>query len=140
MFSEELFRTLKSENHQRWTYWQQRGGVLKRDDHKKIYEFWDISMQELSDLHRNIEALNHMLRRASHDTSKGESAKLSTEIKKLAQEIVDSDTLEKMTKPPAKFNRPDIPNKPVAYHQQWRTLRTAPGSRNNHVLRERLGI
>ncbi len=123
-----------NENGQRWTYWQQRGeGLIGKKGHKGIYKSWPVSMQELSDVHRDVEALNHLLHYAvKQGVDKGLLAKA---IKAHTNKMVETGTLKKMTKPPAKLTRDDIPSNRQEWYTQWRGLRTAPGSRDRDVLR-----
>jgi hypothetical protein len=115
-----------------WTQWQQTGESLKRDQgHKVIYEQWPITMQELSNLHRDVETLNLLLQRLYDRENGNHISATGTHVKA----IIDSGVLEKVSKPASYHEREDIPLDPSEYAKQWRQLRTVEGSRDKDVLK-----
>lgn len=137
---DQIFETARrkgSEIRKRWTNWQQIGDDIwrsgKENAHKAIYQAWPIQMQELSNLHRDIEALCHLIEHIDKDNKEPRSKA----IKALAQRIMNAGTLEKMCQAPQTLTRDDIPSDWREWYTQWRTIRNASGvSRDRHVLRE----
>jgi hypothetical protein len=90
-------------------------------------------MQDLSDLHRDVEALNHLLQDnlGFRKATESSLAALKTHV----GTMVERGILETVSKAPSSLVREDIPA-PAEYQKIWRQLRTAPGSRDMHVLEQ----
>lgn len=107
--------------------------MLENANHKRIYELWDISMQELSNLHQDIEALNHRLGDPINCDKKNLPS-MAQALQFHSDTIMKAGTLEKMTQPPQNLIRDDIPDDVNKWYTQWRTMRNAKGARYHDVL------
>ncbi len=124
----KLSAQVSNEYGRRWGSWQQVGeGLIRhKKDHKAIFRAWPVSMEELSGVHQNVEALKS-LNDYMHMFSLGNKSlkpnKLAGAIKEQSQTLTDSTALSKMLTKPTNTKRPDIPSDFNVYQQQWRELR-----------------
>jgi len=138
----EVKKIVKEKNQadsQLWADWQHLGEkLLKTQGHKAIYERYPVTMEELSNLHRDVEALTLLLESVFPDPDDEEAPKpalVVRSIKTHVQTMIASGILEKVSQPPSPpAVRNDIPSKESDYDHDWRKLRTAPGSRQMDVL------
>lgn len=129
----EMAKSESNKNSKTWGLWQSVGEGLRRNaGHMVVYKAWPISMKELSDLHRNIEALTHLMEQARNPNE--EIEKLAKGIKILSVRILQDQTLEKMSASPGRISRDDIPGNANEYNRIWKQLRKASGARPEDVV------
>ncbi len=119
--SEEYFENIENlweTIDKNWTEWQQQGDKLKNTyGHKAIFEHFNISPKQLSDIHRDIESL-HMSLLQYFRTSNSE---YETLIPKLAKKILKDGTLDELTKQGNKMTREDICADASQWQKYWRS-------------------
>lgn len=134
-----------------WEQWQQCGdALLWNKGHKRIFEAWDISMQELSELHRDMETYiqlyfftlmldpvrDAMMSSGVSPASSTQHQDMCAILQAISQNMLDRKTLEKLTHKPGNYFRPDIPDNADTSRQQWRKLRSKPENRTISSIKQ----
>lgn len=101
-----------------WTKWQQECDSLKyKYGHKAIFEHFDITPKQLSDVHRYIESLHMSLLKFMRK----QNPEYKELIPQLANKIMQDGTLEKLTQNSQQTERNDIPDNIKEWQTYWRS-------------------